>query len=133
MRLFDMAILLHEQVHIQLWHLVFYLMWDILRILLWPNLLLIYSGTKEQIAGMKKIRTDLEGKLRTAESEEVKQSLQEKIDNLNEDISNKIQESQEIIRESVQATGKIENSDEDPREEESEKTYEEEEQSENGK
>lgn len=100
---------------------MFYLMWDILRILLWPNLLLIYSGTKEQIAGMKKIWTDLEGKLRTAESEEVKQSLQEKIDNLNEDISNKIQESQEIIRESVQATGKIENSDEDPREEESEK------------
>ena len=95
------------------------------------GVILSLSGTKEQIAGMKKIRTDLEGKLRTAESEEVKQSLQEKIDNLNEDISNKIQESQEIIRGSVQATGKIENSDEDPREEEPEKTSEEEEQPEN--
>lgn len=95
------------------------------------GVILSLSGTKEQIAGMKKIRTDLEGKLRTAESEETKQSLQEKIDNLNEDISNKIRESQEIIQESVQTSGKIENSDADSGEENPEKTSEEDEQPEN--
>ena len=63
------------------------------------GVILSLSGTKEQIAGMKKIRTDLEGKLRTAESAEAKQDLQEKVDNLNADISKKIQESQETIHE----------------------------------
>lgn len=33
-------ILLHERTHNQLGHLLFYLMWDMLRMLLWPNLLL---------------------------------------------------------------------------------------------
>ena len=46
------TILLHEQVHIQLGHLVFYLMWDSLRILLWPNLLLTYC--------MRYFREDME-------------------------------------------------------------------------
>lgn len=46
------TILLHEQVHIQLGHLVFYFLWDILRILLWPNLLLTYC--------MKYFRGDME-------------------------------------------------------------------------
>lgn len=63
------------------------------------GVILSLSGTKEQIAGMKKVRTDLEGKLRTAESVETKQDLQEKIDNLNADISKKIQEGQEAIHE----------------------------------
>ena len=63
------------------------------------GVILSLSGTKEQIAGMKKVRTDLEGKLRTAESVEAKQDLQEKIDNLNADINKKIQESQEAIHE----------------------------------
>lgn len=70
------------------------------------GVILSLSGTKEQIAGMKKIRTDLEGKLRTAESAEAKQDLQEKIDNLNEDISKKIQESQETIHEHQKAENK---------------------------
>lgn len=34
------VILLHEKIHIQLCHLWFYLLWDIIRILLWPNLFL---------------------------------------------------------------------------------------------
>lgn len=39
------TILLHEKVHIRLGHLVFYLLWDILRVLLWLNPLLTI-GTK---------------------------------------------------------------------------------------
>lgn len=34
------AILLHERIHNQLGHLLFYLIWDILRMLLWPNFLM---------------------------------------------------------------------------------------------
>ena len=77
--------------------------------------ILSLSGTKEQIAGMKKIRTDLEGKLRTAESAEAKQELQDKIDNLNEGISRKIQESQETIHEHQKAENKnaVRNKDEE--------------------
>ena len=70
------------------------------------GVMLSLSGTKEQIAGMKKVRTDLEGKLRTAESAEAKKALQEKIDNLNADISKKIQESQETIHEYQKDEGK---------------------------
>ena len=39
------TILLHERMHIRLGHLLFYLMWDILRVLLWPNPLLT-MGTR---------------------------------------------------------------------------------------
>ncbi|MDE6024317.1 MAG: M56 family metallopeptidase [Lachnospiraceae bacterium] len=39
------TILLHEKTHIRLGHLLFYLLWDILRVLLWLNPLLIV-GTK---------------------------------------------------------------------------------------
>lgn len=39
------TILLHEKTHIRLGHLLFYLLWDILRVLLWLNLLLTI-GTK---------------------------------------------------------------------------------------
>lgn len=70
------------------------------------GVILSLSGTKEQIAGMKKIRTDLEGKLRTAESAEAQKDLQEKIDNLNEGISKKIQESRETIHEHRKAESK---------------------------
>lgn len=95
------------------------------------GVILSLSGTKEQIAGMKKIRTNLEGKLRTAESEEVKQSLQEKIDNLNEVIGSKIQGSRETIQESIRESGRNENGDADSSEEEPDNTSEKEEQSEN--
>lgn len=95
------------------------------------GVILSLSGTKEQIAGMEKIRTDLEGKLRTAGSEEAKQSLQEKIDNLNADIDSKIQESREKIQESARGSKEIENEGVDSGEEESEKTFEGEEQPEN--
>ncbi|MDE7299199.1 MAG: M56 family metallopeptidase, partial [Lachnospiraceae bacterium] len=45
-------ILLHEKLHIRLGHLLFYLLWDILRVLLWINPLLT--------AGMKFLREDME-------------------------------------------------------------------------
>ena len=55
------------------------------------------STAKEQIAGMKKVRTDLEGKLRTAETDEARESLQKKIDGLTDDIYEKIKETQDTI------------------------------------
>ena len=61
------------------------------------GVLISLSTTKEQIAGMKKVRTDLEGKLRTAESDEARESLQKKIDNLTEDIYEKVKETQDTI------------------------------------
>lgn len=55
------------------------------------------SATKEQIAGMKKLRTDLQGKLRTAQTEEEKADLQEKIDNITQNIGNKVKGTQDTI------------------------------------
>ena len=55
------------------------------------------STAKEQIAGMKKVRTDLQGKLRTAQTEEEKADLQEKIDNITQNIGNKVKETQDTI------------------------------------
>ncbi len=67
------------------------------------GVLISLSTTKEQIAGMKKVRTDLEGKLRTAETDEARESLQEKIDNLTEDMFEKAKEMQETISENQKA------------------------------
>lgn len=55
------------------------------------------STTKEQIAGLKKVQTDLQGKLRAAETEEERASLQEKIDQITNGISEKAKEMQETI------------------------------------
>lgn len=55
------------------------------------------STAKEQIAGMKKVRTDLQGKLRTAQTEEEKADLQEKIDNITQNIGDKVKATQDII------------------------------------
>ena len=55
------------------------------------------STAKEQIAGMKKVRTDLQGKLRTAQTEEEKADLQEKIDNITQNIGDKVKETQDTI------------------------------------
>ena len=63
------------------------------------GVLISLSITKEQIADMKKVRTDLEGKLRTAETDEARESLQEKIDNLTEDMVEKTKEIQDTISE----------------------------------
>ena len=46
--------------------------------------------TKEQIAGMKKVQTDLQGKLRAAQTEEEKADLQERNDNTTQNISDKV-------------------------------------------
>ena len=67
------------------------------------GVLISLSTTKEQIADMKKVRTDLEGKLRTAETDEARESLQEKIDNLSEDMFEKAKEAQDTISESRKA------------------------------
>ncbi|MDE5866034.1 MAG: FlxA-like family protein [Lachnospiraceae bacterium] len=61
------------------------------------GVLISLSTTKEQIAGMKKVRTDLEGKLRTVETDEARESLQKKIDSLTEDICEKVKETQDTI------------------------------------
>lgn len=55
------------------------------------------STAKEQIAGMKKVRTDLQGKLRTAQTEEEKADLQEKINNITQNIGDKVKETQDTI------------------------------------
>ena len=55
------------------------------------------STAKEQIDGMKKVRTDLKGKLLTAQTEEEKADLQEKIDNITQNIADKVKETQDII------------------------------------
>lgn len=61
------------------------------------GVLISLSTAKDQIAGMKKVRTDLEGKLRTATTDEERASLQEKINNLTEDMSEKVKETQDTI------------------------------------
>lgn len=61
------------------------------------GVLVSLSTTKDQIEGMKKVRTDLEGKLRVASSDEERESLQEKINKLSEDMSEKIKETQDTI------------------------------------
>ena len=67
------------------------------------GVLISLSTTKEQIADMKKVRTDLEGKLRTAETDEARESLQEKIDNLTEEMFEKAKETQNTISENRKA------------------------------
>ena len=86
------------------------------------GVLISLSTTKEQIADMKKVRTDLEGKLRTAETDEARESLQEKIDNLTEDMYEKVKEAQDIISENQKAE---QDKTEDEKEEETEVVSEE--------
>ncbi len=61
------------------------------------------STAKEQIDGMKKVRKDLQGKLRIAQTEEEKADLQEKIDNITQNIGDKVKETQDIISDSYKA------------------------------
>lgn len=63
------------------------------------GVILSLSSATEQIAGLKKIRTNLEGKLRTAETEEEKAELQEKINNISRGIGTRIKVSEETIAE----------------------------------
>lgn len=63
------------------------------------GVILSLSTTKEQMEGIRKLRTDLQGKLRTAKAAEEKEDLQEKLNKLNERIGKKIQESQNTIEE----------------------------------
>lgn len=54
------------------------------------GVLVTLSSTKEQIAGMRKIRTALEGRQRTAATEEEKAELQKKINRVSRGIGKKI-------------------------------------------
>lgn len=55
------------------------------------------SNTKDQITDMKRIRTDLEGRQRTAQTEEEKEELQEKIVNISGGIGEKIKITEDTI------------------------------------
>jgi len=83
------------------------------------------STTKEQIAGMKKVRTDLQGKLRTAQTEEEKTDLQEKIENITQNISDKVKETQDTISDYQKAEqDKTDKTDKTPDKKEDEKENE---------
>ncbi|MDE7275797.1 MAG: hypothetical protein K2N98_02915, partial [Lachnospiraceae bacterium] len=80
------------------------------------------STTKEQIAGMKKVQTDLQGKLRAAQTEEEKADLQEKIDNITQNISDKVKETQDTISDHQKAEqDKTDKTDKTPDKKEDEK------------
>ena len=57
------------------------------------------SATDEQIDSMKKVRTNLEGKLRTAETDEEKKSLQDKIGNISKYMGKSMKKSEDAISE----------------------------------
>ena len=86
------------------------------------GVLISLSTTKEQIADMKKVRTDLEGKLRTAETDEARESLQDKIDTLTEDMFEKVKEAQNTISDNKKAE---QNKTEEEKEDETEEGLEE--------
>lgn len=55
------------------------------------------SATDEQIDSIRKIRTNLEGKLRTAETEEEKKNLQDKLGNVSKYMGKSIKKSVDVI------------------------------------
>lgn len=57
------------------------------------------SATKDQIAGMVRIRTNLEGRQRTADTEEEKAAIQKKINNLSRGIGQKVTATKDTITE----------------------------------
>lgn len=59
--------------------------------------LLSNANTKEHLANMQRIRNDLEGKLRTAESEEEKAKLRRRISNLSKGMGFKVQKIKDTI------------------------------------
>lgn len=63
------------------------------------GVLITFSSAEDQMTGMNKIKTDLEGKLRTARTEEEKTELQKKIDNITNSILEKAKEIGDTITE----------------------------------
>lgn len=57
------------------------------------------STSKEQMEGMSRIRTNLEGRQRTAETDEEKKKLQKKINNISRGIGEKIKITEDTISE----------------------------------
>lgn len=63
------------------------------------GVMITLSTTQEQLAGMVRMRNSLEGKQRTAETEEEKADLQKKIDNLSKGIGKKMTAAKSTISE----------------------------------
>lgn len=61
------------------------------------GIIISLSNVKDQITGMNKVRTDLQGKMRTAQTEDEKAELQGKIDNITQNINEKVKETQDTI------------------------------------
>ncbi len=63
------------------------------------EMMVSFSNTKKQIANMEKIRTNLTGLMRTAETDEEKLKLQKKIDKVSNIIENKAQKTADKLAE----------------------------------
>lgn len=63
------------------------------------GVILSISHTKEQISYMRKVRTGLEGKMRTAETDEEKADLQRRIDNVSRSMNEKARKIADKIEE----------------------------------
>lgn len=60
------------------------------------------STAKEQIAGMEKIKTDLEGKLRTASSQEEQEKWRQKVEDITKRLTEKAKEANDTISEHLE-------------------------------
>lgn len=65
------------------------------------GVILSISNTKDQLSGMHKIRKDLEGRLRTAESDEEKSDLQERINSVSKNMGEKIRKISDTISDNL--------------------------------
>lgn len=65
------------------------------------GVILSISNTKDQLAGMHKIRKDLEGRMRTAETDEEKSDLQKRIDSVSKNMGEKIRKISDTITDNL--------------------------------
>lgn len=65
------------------------------------GVILSISNTKDQIAGMRKIRKDLEGRMRTAETDEEKSDLQKRINSVSKNMGEKIRKISDTITDNL--------------------------------
>lgn len=73
------------------------------------GVMITLSSTQQQLAGMVRVRNSLEGKQRTAETEEEKAELQKKINNLSRGIGQKMTTAKRSISEYQKTTQKDDN------------------------
>lgn len=65
------------------------------------GVILSISNTKDQLAGMHKIRKDLEGRMRTAETDEEKSDLQKRINSVSQNMGEKIRKISDTIADNL--------------------------------